>query len=198
MIGNLIKSSVKSLFSSKQNNQKTGVSLQSRRGFILAISVLIISILATIGITGALLAFRELSITYVSSESNHAFYSADSSLECVLYRDLHDNNRPFWFNTENNIMCGTKSINFLSKNIYGDTDVIVLTTFKIEYDRQGSAVTKDCAYVEVSKVFNGDPRLSTSQPITTNVSAYGRTHCEISDEFGVERVLHVGYFHKYE
>lgn len=180
---------------SRINNQKVGVSPLCGRGFILAVSVLIISILVTIGITGAMLAYREFSISAVSGESNYAFYGADSALECALYRDLHDD-KVFWLNDKSQTNCGATTVN-LTKRLYGTNNQGVLTTYTLNLPRENSN-TIDCAFVEVRKLFNGDPSLSSSQLVLTDISSYGRTHCEIQGFYNVERVLRVYYTHQYE
>jgi hypothetical protein len=70
--------------------KKTGStgSPQVNRGFALLFSVLISSLLLTIGLSIFSIALKELAISTAARQSIHAFFAADSGRERALYEDL--------------------------------------------------------------------------------------------------------------
>lgn len=63
-------------------------------GFALLFSVLVSSLLLTIGLSIFSIALKELAISTATRESIHAFYAADSGREYARYRDLRLGNFP--------------------------------------------------------------------------------------------------------
>lgn len=70
-----------------KNNKNARLAGLSKRGFALLFSVLISSLLLTIGLSIFSIALKELAISTASRQSIHAFYAADSGREHALYRD---------------------------------------------------------------------------------------------------------------
>jgi Tfp pilus assembly protein PilX len=62
----------------------------NRRGFALLFSVLISSLLLTIGLSIFSIALKELAISTAARQSIHAFFAADSGREYVLYQDIKE------------------------------------------------------------------------------------------------------------
>lgn len=62
--------------------------LKNNKGFALLFSILISSILLTIGLSIFNIALKELAISTATRQSIHSFYAADSGLEYALYLDL--------------------------------------------------------------------------------------------------------------
>jgi hypothetical protein len=65
-----------------------GINIKKNKGFALLFSVLIASLLLTIGLSILSIALKELDISSATERSIHAFYAADSGVECVKYWDL--------------------------------------------------------------------------------------------------------------
>lgn len=61
------------------------VKLRTSKGFALLFSVLVASLLLTIGLSIFRIALKELAISTASRQSIHAFYAADSGWECAKY-----------------------------------------------------------------------------------------------------------------
>lgn len=78
----------------KVKNNKVYPNFKKRRGFALLFSVLISSLLLTIGLSIFSIALKELAISTASRQSISAFYAADSGLEYALYRDTKKGNFP--------------------------------------------------------------------------------------------------------
>jgi hypothetical protein len=60
---------------------------KENKGFALLFSVLVSSLLLTIGLSIFNIALKELAISTASRQSIHAFYAADSGREYILYQD---------------------------------------------------------------------------------------------------------------
>jgi Tfp pilus assembly protein PilX len=74
---------------------------KNKKGFALLFSVLVSSLLLTIGLSIFNIALKELAISRASRQSIYAFYAADSGREYVLYRDTNVGDMlPFDFDRE--------------------------------------------------------------------------------------------------
>jgi hypothetical protein len=69
----------------------------NKKGFALLFSVLVSSLLLTIGLSIFSIALKELAISTASRQSIHAFYAADSGREYALYRDTKIKNGFFTY-----------------------------------------------------------------------------------------------------
>lgn len=156
----------------------------------MVVSVLVVSVLAMIGITSATMAYRELSIFTVSTESHRAFYSADSAIECALYHDLHS--RVFLpSSSQQSINCGGETVRIERGDFLGR---FYRTQFTVNFPRPNSSTIKDCAVVEIIKAYS----TGGSKPlIFTFIDSRGRTNCSSKiDFFGLERWLRTSYQHQ--
>src|ERR1035437_1427416 len=63
-------------------------------GFALLLAVITTSILLLVSFVVADLALKELILTSTGQQSQIAFYTADSGIECALYWDLKNPNNP--------------------------------------------------------------------------------------------------------
>lgn len=88
------------------------LNLKRNRGFALLFSVLISSLLLTIGLSIFNIALKELSISSNSRQSVYAFYAADSGRECALYWDTKSNRVPTLVGSQTGglIVCGGRTI----------------------------------------------------------------------------------------
>jgi len=73
---------------------KIKITKKEDKGFALLFSVLISSLLLTIGLSIFSIALKELAISSASRQSIHAFYAADSGRECALYWDTKSEKIP--------------------------------------------------------------------------------------------------------
>jgi hypothetical protein len=58
------------------------------RGFTLLLSLIVVSILTSVGLGVFDIVLREIVLSSFGRESQKAFYAADTGVECVLYHDL--------------------------------------------------------------------------------------------------------------
>jgi hypothetical protein len=73
-----------------KKNKKRFTRICFKGGFALLFSVLVSSLLLTIGLSIFSIALKELAISTASRQSIYAFYAADSGRECALYWDIEE------------------------------------------------------------------------------------------------------------
>lgn len=61
---------------------------KEKKGFALLFSILVSSLLLSIGLSIFNIALKELAISTATSRSIHSFYAADSGREAVMYEDI--------------------------------------------------------------------------------------------------------------
>lgn len=62
-----------------------------KRGFVLLIAVIFMSVMLSFGVALGALGYKQQVLASSALESQHAFYAADSALECLLYADQRQN-----------------------------------------------------------------------------------------------------------
>jgi hypothetical protein len=119
--------------------------VKKNKGFALLFSVLLASLLLTIGLSIFSIALKELAISSASVRSIHAFYAADSGRECALYWDIKRGEIPNLFDnnkTTGNITCGSNSIHITVSGDYNAATVLdstgVTTDIPITYVASGT------------------------------------------------------------
>jgi hypothetical protein len=137
-------------------------------GFALLFSVLVSSLLLTIGLSIFNIALKELAISTASRQSIYAFYAADSGREYARYRDLKFGDFP-----DISSLLSTSGISTSSS----------LSSFVVNGDNEGSNFI-----VTVSKFRSSAS--STVDHINTTVTSYGY---DISGVDKVERAIRQDY-----
>jgi Tfp pilus assembly protein PilX len=83
-------------------------------GFALLFAVITTSILLLVSFVVADLAYKELILTSTGQQSQIAFYTADSGIECALYWDLKNPNNPgisaFATSTPGAVTCNSQTV----------------------------------------------------------------------------------------
>lgn len=161
-----------------------------KKGFTLLIAVLVSGIVLSIGLAILNITLKTYKLSIVARESNYAFYTADSILECMFYWDGLTAGTPFVSETEpggtgddSNIECDGTSINITT----------TLATANVGASQQRTYTTlispiqtaSFCGTAEITKVMG----VSTS----TTIIARGRNTCTVSAETRVERALRAVY-----
>ncbi|MBU6310615.1 hypothetical protein KGO06_01630 [Patescibacteria group bacterium] len=147
----------------------------ARRGFTLLLSVLIASILLTIGYEIYNFTTKEVALSFSGRESQFAFYAADSGVECALWADAQLDA----FATSSQVAelpCG-RATSTLARALTGTTYV---TTFTV---RTGGVPKEQCT----------DVRVTRSEPKQTVIESFGRNTCTVSDPLRLERAIRVTY-----
>ena len=142
--------------------------LKFNNGFTLLISIIVTGILLLISFVIANLALKQLVIVYSGSESQKAFYAADSGMECAMYWDIKNPTNPtisaFATSTAGSITCNSQTVSTgsqtvptnpsQSSRVGGGGSANPTSIFYITY-------TDGCAIVTVTKETDGDTMINS-------------------------------------
>ncbi len=151
-------------------------------GYVLAFSVLVGSVLVSIGLGMFNIAIKEIVLSSSGRESQLAFYAADSGGECAVYWDIrHPNFSSSVFATSSQSAIPSSGVNCAGKDIASDWTVSTspssgVTTFSI------SLSNGSCTTVVVTKQSN-----------TTKIESRGLNTCNTSNPRRLERGLRISY-----
>ena len=153
------------------------IQTQSPRGFTLLIAVILSSVLVSITLSLIDIAYKQVVLASTATQSEYAFYNADSALECALYWDqkfnAFDYSAPLSSNT---IVCGNLPITgYSATSLNGSTKQ---TKFTIQCPTGGTAGT-----VTVEKNSSGG----------TSLFGNGYNTCSINDKRRIERGIKATY-----
>lgn len=172
----------------KNKNKK----IKKSRGFALLFSVLIASLLLTIGLSIFSIALKELSISTASRQSVYAFYAADSGRECAFYWDIKRGEIPNLFdenNQDGQITCGQNSINITIQGIYSPNIYISQSNASVESTIPNTSVKEEADLnnrvgpnFEVTITKEITDRGQVTQALTSTIVSNGR------DSAGGDRV----------
>lgn len=164
---------------------------KNKKGFTLLISIITTSILLLVSFVVINISLKQLILVYTGQESQHAFYAAESGIECALYWDIKNPDNPnlsaFSTTTAGAIRCNDQLVTSNSQTIptnpsqlskiggggSADPNSIFYLTFS-----NGS-----CAIVTVIKEADGD----------TNIQSRGYNTCDTSSGRRFERGTEIIY-----
>lgn len=144
-------------------------------------TVLIISIILSIALGISDLTFKQTILSDLATDSQSAFYQADSGVECGMYYDLHEgdlprgttvNQAPPAPQAPNQFQCGANTMTIVPAQSYTDHFVY----------QEDITDTHPCFSVTFDK----------TDPVKNSVSARGFSTC-LSTPRQVERGLNVQY-----
>lgn len=173
--------------------------VHTQKGISLVISLMMMTLLLSISFSISNIILRQIRLTNISTNSQTAFYAADSALECALYWDTHsdgtvrrtgDGSAPIfgtssvqrWGDGTNPIWCGTRNFGDPVAYTYTSNEEIATTTFSVEYGPSA------CARVQVVK---------SAYRTTISTSGYNvglneeKTDCDLSNAIS-KRVVERG------
>lgn len=141
------------------------------KGFALFMAVIITGTLLVIATGVVSLAVRQAFLSTSARESQHAFYAADSGIECVLYWDVHNPSgvSAFATSTGSQINCNTQTM-----TVGG----VAISTFTFNFSPDPF-----CVIVTVNKGLTG----------TTRIESKGYNTCDLSNPRRVERAVRATY-----
>ena len=132
--------------------------INTKSGFTLLISIVVTSIMLIISFVILNIALKQIVLANSNEASQHAFYAADSGLECAMYWDLHDSTISAFATTKTGtIQCGGLTIttntqtvptNPTKPSLIGGGGANATSTFYLTFQ-------SGCAIVEVGKAANG-------------------------------------------
>lgn len=147
--------------------QKVGLTSLREGGFTLLLSLVVVSIVLSVGLGVFDIVFRELIFSGMSRESQKAFYAADTGAECALYWDIKQG--PISSTTPSTISCANQNVEV------GGTPV---SSFQVNLSNG------TCLSVTVDKT--NDPQ--------TSIESFGyNTACDSTSRRKVERAIKITY-----
>lgn len=152
---------------------------QTQSGFTLFIALVVTGTLLLIASGIINLVVKQSVIATFGRESQHAFYAADSGIECALYWDIKNpsgSQSAFATTTGTLINCNKDSNNPDNQWVVGGSAVSVINAITFLPDPY-------CAKVTVTKNING----------TTRVESLGYNTCDTSSARRVERAVRATY-----
>ncbi|OHA92510.1 MAG: hypothetical protein A2665_02645 [Candidatus Zambryskibacteria bacterium RIFCSPHIGHO2_01_FULL_46_30] len=158
-------------------NKELGI-INKERGFTLFIALVVMGTLLLITAGIASLATRQALISASNRESQHAFYAADTGIECALYWDVKNPTgiSAFATSTSSNITCdGTPA----TVGGGGDSNPTSIFSFILTPDPY-------CVAVAVTKVY-------ISGVLRTTIESQGYNTCDLSNPRRVERAVRATY-----
>lgn len=163
--------------------RQAGKLQNSRRGYTLLFSVLIISLMLSIGISVFNISLKEFRLSVAGRESQFAFFAADSGAECALFWDFQESA----FST---------SSPAATIDCFGGPPIVVTSTQIPANPPAGTGVftrefkvdlAPECVTVIVTKWY------PTYGNIRTELESFGQNTCDLSAPQRVERALRVRY-----
>lgn len=163
---------------------------KAHRGFTLLLAVLISSVLVALGSALFDIVSKEIRLSSSGRESQFAFYSSDTGIECAFYWDTKQNA----FATTSpltHITCGGSGVpselTRTSQNL-GLPNEVMVTTFSFPIG--GVAATLPCSSVTVTKQ---SVPAGNVQSIQTTVQSRGYNTCDTSNPLRLERAIRARY-----
>ncbi|KKQ82614.1 MAG: hypothetical protein UT07_C0025G0007 [Parcubacteria group bacterium GW2011_GWB1_38_8] len=159
------------------NKIKKRFSLNTAGGFTLFVSIILMGTLLLIAGGIVSLAKRQLLVSASGHESQHAFYAADTGIECALFWDIQSPTGISAFSTSSTstIFCNRDANNSTNQWTVGGGPTSVINRIDFAPDPY-------CAIVTVTKV-----------GVTTQIESKGYNTCSVSNTRRVERAVRVTY-----
>lgn len=162
--------------------------MKRNKGFTLLIAIVVTSIMLMVSFVVANVALKEIVLAAAGTETQYAFYAADSGTDCALYWDLKDSSvSAFATATASTIWCNGQSISTGSQTniatnpvsssvIGGGGNGNATSTFQLNFSH-------GCAIVKVGKQNNG----------ITNIDSRGYNTCNTASPHRYERGITLTY-----
>ena len=148
------------------------------QGFTLFVAVVVMGTLLLIATGVAGLAVRQAFISSSARQSQHAFYAADTGVECALYWDVHNPSgiSAFSTSTGSTIFCNKDANNQSNEWVVGGSYTSLISRITFLPDPY-------CSIVTVTKDLVGG----------TKIESLGYNSCDSSNPRRVERAVRVVY-----
>ncbi len=158
-----------------------------KSGFTLLFSVLISSVLLSIGVSIFSTTLKDLLFSSSGRDSQFAFYAADTGVECALYWDKKGQIFPTSTASalplpDGSTVCNGEDI-VVNWEVVADTNPTVTTFYLNREDSPSYDPTKACAVVRVFKDQLGQSR----------IDSFGYNTCVTSNPRRIERGIRVVY-----
>lgn len=160
---------------------------EHKRGFTLLLSVLIASVLLSLGLAIFSITIRELLLSSTGRESQFAFYAADTGIECALYFDVQLG--AFSTTTASAVSCNVDMANASNANqTVGGQGWGVASTFALSF-----LPDPYCAVVTITKTNTNGVVRTDIDSRGYNIGTKNEDACTSSDPRRIERAIRVTY-----
>jgi len=149
--------------------------LQKKNGFTLLYTVVIVSLILSITAGISNIVFKQMILSSLASDSQIAFYQADTAVECGLYFLQNPNSNFYFENPPSAMSCGTAQ-----QYIYNQSKSSAEVVF---YDPYDTTIAAPCASLIFDKTVAGQ----------TSIEGRGFNVCNPQNPRYVERVLQVTF-----
>ena len=178
---------MKSFSRSKQGFTPSHFSKKRGTGFTLLLSVLIGSVLLSLGLSIFLLTIRELVLSTTGRDSQFAFYAADAGGECALYWYLQRD--ACSTTTASTITCNNDASNPGNTNMtVGGAGWDVPSVFALSF-----LPDSYCTVISVTKTKTGESYRTIIESRGYNFGAKVGSSCTSADPRRLERAIRVTY-----
>ena len=160
-------------------------SQSSTTGFVLLFAVTLSSILLAIALGVSNVAFRELRFSTNARDTNDAFFSADTGIECALFYDKGVDQYDAFGGTLSSINCAGNS------NIVNQSSSGSITNYYFKILNLGSS-EQSCTIVRVTKDSSSPPDVLTTI-VSKGYNLGSASSCPSSSANLVEREIKVDY-----
>ena len=144
-------------------------------GFTLLLSILVVSVILSVGLGIFDIMTKELKLSGLGRESQIAFYAADAGIECFFYWEIkHPNLNKSAFEPETG---GTNTINCAGNDIQISGSGTYVFNLPLS--------NNSCVKINITK----DTSLSNKVITTVESSGYNNMDCDSTSPFKVERAI---------
>jgi Tfp pilus assembly protein PilE len=158
------------------SQSKSKLELVRARGFTLILALIFTSVVLTVGLALADVAYKQVLLASAARQSEYAFYAADSALECALYQDQKLDMFNYGTTTfSGSFICQNLTVNYSTSPPISNSRI---TIFNIPCASGGSQ-----ASLSIQKNSNG----------TAILDASGFNNCNAADPNRVERGVKASY-----
>lgn len=153
------------------------------KGFTIFVAVIIVGTITFVAAGIVSLAVRHLQIANASESSQHAFYAADSGIECALYWDVRNPSGQSAFSTTTGtlINCNRDTNNLGNQWVVGGNVSGLSTINRINF-----LPNSYCAIVTVNKAY-------VLGVLRTTIESKGYNTCDLTNPRRVERAVRATY-----
>ena len=153
--------------------------LKEKKGFTLLMSVLVASLVLSIGLGIFSLILRQFILTSSSKESFYAFYAADTVIECALYWDVNQG-----------AFATSSTSGYPSSGVVCAGQDIAVNNWVVTYPSGGAKTTFDLSFPPQSHCARV---IVTKTPISSTIESRGYNTCSTASSRRVERGIRASY-----
>lgn len=123
------------------------------RGFTLLTAVVLSSVILTVALALLDVTYKQVLLTSIARQSQHAFYAADSVLECILFYDQHYDAFNTNYDGITQVSCNGVTTPFTSSGSSPKTTNMTITCGTVGTVQAEVAISKNNDEAPVSRIY---------------------------------------------